>query len=300
MKVRILSDLHLDVNEAYPFELKDKDTFTILCGDVSGDPKITCDWIANNVKNGVFVAGNHLVYNQRGLSIEELRREMMDSDTGNVQYLDCTVEGCPCVKQLDENLLVVGSTMYTDFSLPVGLGMHSKEEEIYVNKSASHARMNDYRWGRTARGRMIPDDYIPWYNEFFAVLKKTVEENKDKDIIVATHYCPSPKCISPEYVDSDINASYVVPLDDFIVSHPNIKCWACGHVHHQDSFKIGNCVVVMNPRGYVAHLEDSDFDSRLWIDTKTWKLHKHKKTPKEAAEYERRCKDFMRCSAWFL
>ena len=36
MKIRVISDLHIDVNEEYPFTLKDKDIFTIICGDLSG------------------------------------------------------------------------------------------------------------------------------------------------------------------------------------------------------------------------------------------------------------------------
>ena len=73
MKIRILSDLHLDVNSKYPFSLKDKDTFTILCGDTSGDPEITKKWIDDNIKSGVFVCGNHLVYNSRHSSALLLR-----------------------------------------------------------------------------------------------------------------------------------------------------------------------------------------------------------------------------------
>lgn len=33
MKIRIISDLHIDVNPGYPFKLKYKKTFTIICGD---------------------------------------------------------------------------------------------------------------------------------------------------------------------------------------------------------------------------------------------------------------------------
>lgn len=36
MKLRILSDLHLDINKGLPFRIKDKEIFTIICGDTSG------------------------------------------------------------------------------------------------------------------------------------------------------------------------------------------------------------------------------------------------------------------------
>ena len=36
MKIRIMSDIHNDVNYKYPFRLADVDKFTIVAGDISG------------------------------------------------------------------------------------------------------------------------------------------------------------------------------------------------------------------------------------------------------------------------
>lgn len=62
MKLRILSDLHLDINDNVPFSLANKDVFTIICGDISGNPRQTIEWINNNIKQGVFIEGNHIGY----------------------------------------------------------------------------------------------------------------------------------------------------------------------------------------------------------------------------------------------
>lgn len=35
MKLRIISDLHVDVNHSIPLEYDD-DVFTVVCGDISG------------------------------------------------------------------------------------------------------------------------------------------------------------------------------------------------------------------------------------------------------------------------
>ena len=72
MKIRILSDLHLDINNEFPFVLEDEDTFIVLCGDISGDYHQTQEWINNNLHRGVFVEGNHIGY---------------DSDH-SIQYID--------------------------------------------------------------------------------------------------------------------------------------------------------------------------------------------------------------------
>jgi len=307
MKVRILSDLHLDVNEKHPFELKDKETFTILCGDISGNPKITTEWIRNNVHHGVFVSGNHLVYNHEGKTIDELREDMYKADTGDCTYLDCMVQGCPIYRKLDEKTVIIGSTMYTDFTLGARKQDGSiSDSAVTRNMYNSECRMNDYRWGRVRVDAMKTrhlnaKDVEAGFRNFFPRLKIAAEEIfKDKNIIVVTHYCPSIKCISRDYLESDVNASYVVPLDDFIKKHPNIRLWCCGHVHHQDVLKVGRCKIVMNPRGYVAHCEDYDFDSRLWVDTETWAIHKHKKLKAEKKDFDERSDNLLKCTAWLM
>lgn len=65
MKIRILSDLHLDINQKIPFLLEDKEIFTVLCGDISGNPEQTIEWINQNIKQGVFVEGNHIGYDSQ-------------------------------------------------------------------------------------------------------------------------------------------------------------------------------------------------------------------------------------------
>ena len=72
MKIRVISDIHEDINDRYPLNYND-DTFTIIAGDISGDPVNGVQWIKNNIKYGLFVHGNHLVYNHLGLPIQQLQ-----------------------------------------------------------------------------------------------------------------------------------------------------------------------------------------------------------------------------------
>jgi len=48
-KFRVLSDLHLDINERYPLDIDDKSIFTVICGDTAGYPDIVKRWILNNI-----------------------------------------------------------------------------------------------------------------------------------------------------------------------------------------------------------------------------------------------------------
>lgn len=265
------------------------------------------DWIKKNIKNGIMVAGNHIVYNRDGKSIEELKEELhqeypIDS---NLTFLDNSV-GVMC-KEVD-GILFIGSTLYTDYKLKVVdiYDSHtdkniSDEQMIIRNMSLASPKMsggglNDFVYGKTFECtynkafRLEADDDMSWltpknyqmfFDRTFNEIKRIVEENSDKTIVIVTHHCPSPKCISKRYVSDMLNASYVSDLEKFIVEHENIKCWVCGHVHHRNHFKVGNCLVVMNPLGYCKHGQFKETDESeqewtpyLYVNTKTWEVER--------------------------
>lgn len=300
-KIRIISDLHLDLNKRYPLKLE-KDVFTVIAGDTSGDPKHGSNWIQRHVKNGVFVSGNHLVYNKNGLTIQELREIYANNfpESKSMTYLEKMTEKGVFYKKVD-GILFVGSTLYTDFCLN---GRY--EDNVYW----SRRRMNDYHWGLVKDDRLgtiiklnpeyLAECFKKTLAAFTEVIERFQKEEPDTPVVVVTHYCPSKKCISEAYLDSEMNASYVSDLEDFITSHPNIRLWACGHVHHQDSFKVGNCLIVMNPRGYVDRCEDAQFDPELYVDTKNWELHKHERTPEQKTEWDKRFKQLIKAGAWLI
>ena len=91
MQIRVLSDIHIDINENYPIPSFEDDIFTIVAGDISGDPVISSYWIEDNIKNGLFVHGNHdLVYNKLEQPLQEQKlifKNKFPLDA-NVSYLD--------------------------------------------------------------------------------------------------------------------------------------------------------------------------------------------------------------------
>ena len=237
MKFRVLSDLHLDVNKDYDFFIpkRDQGMFTVLAGDTSGNPLVTREWIEENLKEGVFVSGNHLVYNDRGKGVDELRAELAweHGKDDPMTYLDALI-GEPCVVKEKDGILFVGTALYTNFLLPYKWDYEDEQRQDgppsekgneltkLRNGMRSERRMNDYHWGRVADDgglrRMCYEDYLKWFDKSFAAIKKVIEDNPDKEVVVVTHYCPSPKCIDEGYLDSDVNASYVSNLEDFITS----------------------------------------------------------------------------------
>ena len=303
MKVRVLSDLHLDVNASRFIELKDKDVFTVLCGDTAGDPIIAKKWIKKNVHHGLFIAGNHLVYNNRGI-ISDLREEMADGFgiDDPVTYLDCLQDSGVFHKKV-EDVHFIGTTLYTDFRLHneyIDRRIPRSDDPEIVriyNRKIAHSRMNDYKWGRVIdedgnKRFLTPEDCQEFFEQSFSKIKKKVKqiehEEENSKIFILTHHCPSPQCIDNIYLDSDVNAAYASDLESFILDHKSIKCWACGHVHKQKTFKVGDCLIVMNPRGYCTWCEDIEFSKDLTVDTDTWTVEKPALTAKQIAKNKRR------------
>ena len=301
MKIRIFSDIHVDINEHFPFSFKgaDQDIFTLIPGDVSGNVKLSAKWIQQNIHNGMFIVGNHdPAYNNLGWTIKRQKQYLADRFPidGNVTFLDEQV-GVMSKPIPNTNIIVVGSTLYTDYKYASEWTLKAIEDannrrrqynepELTldeVNTSAALRGLNDFRWGHVedeieiGKQRYVrPDDYLSWFNKTFKKIQEVVESNPDKDIIVMTHHCPTPKCISPSYVKDNMNASYVSDLEDFIFKHPNIKVWCCGHVHSQFISQIGENKqwIVCNPRGYEREMESQTWNPNTLIDTDTWEIDK--------------------------
>lgn len=269
MKIRILSDLHIDVNDLYPFQLQDNDAFTVIAGDIAGSNNTTIQWVQKNIKKGLIISGNHIVYSADQRPIQELKQQLADAfpPQGPVTYLDQMTH--TMAKQID-NILFIGTTLYTDYAL---LPTVSIDTAMWYANSPRFG-LNDFRFGHTRDGdkirRIHPTDYRRWFIESKKEITRLVQSNPDKEIVLITHHCPSNKCCSCK--DEILITSYASNLESFIRDNPNIKLWITGHVHDRKNFKIGNCLVVMNPRGYEHRGETLGFNPNTFVDTKDWSV----------------------------
>lgn len=286
MKIRVISDLHIDVNKACPFSLpKDDDVFTVLAGDTSGNPKKSILWIQKNVKRGVVVAGNHIVYNNQHKEIEKLRNQMADAFpmSADVTFLEC-VDGGVFSKVVD-GVLFLGSCLYTDMKWVCMDGYEMTNP--MMNRRIAANNMNDFKYGLTNRCEsgsrlwMRPQDYEHWFSvtvsQFDALLTENEKSCNMMPCFVVTHHAPSGRFIPLRYKYSNLNASYVSDLEWFIEKHKSIKCWACGHIHSKTEETFvradGSKVLLLNnPRGYERYGENSGFDPNLIVDTGTWSV----------------------------
>ena len=268
MKIRIISDLHVDLpaknGQTFGFEDKLNETDLVLvAGDISGSKLGTVKYLDNlNTKSKViFVRGNHEGYSQPNFPphidtvdsiIADLRLKY--AKEGNITFLEHD-----CIEVQD--FIVVGCTLYTNFKL-------LNRQDI----SAYYARLNinDFiyvlKYINGLPTAVTPDDYIAWFKKSKSYIKSVCEKNPDKKIIVLTHFLPTPQGIAEKYRNDALNPYFTSNLEDFIKQHKNIKLWACGHTHIPFECKIGECKVVCEPYGYygVDHwLHPKDYNGKI-------------------------------------
>ena len=207
-KFRVISDLHLDVNERYPISLND-DVFTVICGDTSGSPTMTIDWIKNNVKHGVGVSGNHLPYNNEHKTLQELREELAKAFPAESMftYLDC--ETGVFYKEVD-GILFIGTCMYTN--MRVKHQHWNPDGDRLINMRGSESNMNDYYWGIKSKScpfgpdngysykHITAQDYMDWFINAYNKIEKVLEQNEmlesPKPVVLITHH---PVIVEPAY-----------------------------------------------------------------------------------------------------
>ena len=267
MKVRVLSDLHLEFGDFDPGE----GDVLVLAGDI-------CDAVAYihrcdedyreryqrffsrcvlNYNKVFYVMGNHEHYNCAFLDTPQILRDKLPE---GITLLDNSSE-------FYEGWHFVGATMWTDFA--------GKEE----NRRTAERCLNDYNYifqDRYCR-KNIDADFIAKQNDNTRVWLNQCLPTLRGNVMVITHHAPSYDSIDEDYVMSDTVSAYASNMNDFIKSQPNVKVWVHGHIHSSKDYKIGDCRVICNPRGYHKEGENLMFNPNMQLD-----LSKNEKAPGKA------------------
>src|SRR5574344_2001238 len=174
MKIRIVSDIHCDINEYKKFNFEDE--FIICCGDISGDRFTTEKWVNENIKQGIFVAGNHLGYNH-------ITNDKNDSINLSVKYLqdkfsDGPVRFLENQYMIKDDIVFIGCILFTDFDL---FSSRALSQEIV------RRNLNDYRYVKIYKHniltKLIPDYTLNCHIKSKRYINKICKEFSDKKII---------------------------------------------------------------------------------------------------------------------
>ena len=258
MKIKLVSDLHIDINKDNNFKFRYEDYDVLfIAGDIAGSyikEKEFLEKLGNQIKKPIYViAGNHLGYDYCYIPVFDFQKPIQGTKQWSIDYLKKHVP--ENVHYMDNeyvklgNYILFAGTMYSDYKL---------YPNQYLSIRAGGSWLNDFRYvhiydkKQKIIRRITPYDYIKYYSSFMRKLKKCLKETTE-DIILLTHFTPSIKCISDKYLntgDTYLNASYASNMEKFILKNPRIKYWHCGHCHDSKDFMIGQCRVILEPYGY--------------------------------------------------
>lgn len=247
MKIQLLSDIHIEF-EDYHYQKTDSDV-VVLAGDIHVKEN-GLKWAINNIKDKpvIYVLGNHEYYGKAYPKHIETARELCKGTNVHVLENDhVEINGV--------NFL--GCTLWTNF-------------ELYGDPRLAGARcqevMTDYKkikiLPRYSKIRSIDVSII--HRKSLRWIEEKLHELRGLKNVVVTHHGPSEKSVPEEYIGDVVTSAYVSNLESTLLKYePNL--WLHGHLHNSSSYKVGDCHVACNPKGYSDEL-NPDFDGKLVLN----------------------------------
>lgn len=238
MKIRVLSDLHLEfmANAGFVVPDPDPDTVLVLAGDIQlwrrrGEYLRFIGLCADQFRNVVVVGGNHEFYGS------ELQRAISEMCEAALKF--------PGVYFLNDDyvhidgVLFVGSTLWTDF-----------EGNNPISRMNVSSGLNDFRMICTDGGaRITPDYWLSMHNTSLDFIGCTLDQFPTGKRVVVTHHLPSNNSEPSRFRGSPVSGGFASNLEDFILDNePDL--WIHGHTHDHCDYNIGATRIVCNPRGY--------------------------------------------------
>ena len=256
MKFQIISDLHLEYYNVLPDItkiFKKAAPNLILTGDVCyfKHPNFLKFFIevSKNYDKIFYIPGNHeyyayyeipdISYSEIDYIIEEKLKYLKNVFFLQKRYIEF------------DNIIIGGATMWC------------KTDKDPINSPDCKLLENDYFM--KIRNKYIPimskikkinNDQTIWLKDFIKIANE-----KNKKVIVLTHYLPSIKCINEKYKTSHLNEYYYTPCDDLFRS---VDYWIAGHTHTGIDIIEDGCRIIINPVG-IPH-ESNTYNKALVIN----------------------------------
>lgn len=246
LKVRPMSDLHINHSHGYTLQKLDTDSDTILI--VAGD---LCellryqslaheffDQVCGRFREVLYVLGNHC-YWYSTIKDALAYAKKFQIEFPNLTVLDNKVHWI-------EDVMFFGGTLWTN----IDRGNPIAELEV-------HQCMNDF----PLIGDFRINDWELEHESTVFLMKKAFRMEqalRARKKFVITHHGPLPLCVDPVYDDPryfNINQAYYSDLTELVLDiQPDI--WVSGHSHgFMDKTEMG-CRFLRNPRGYQKFNDD--------------------------------------------
>ncbi|BCF87955.1 MULTISPECIES: metallophosphoesterase [Paraburkholderia] len=257
MKIRVLSDLHLESDQPEIIPHADAD-LVVLAGDIHNHAE-GLRWAAETFDGAVpvvYVPGNHEYYDGEFGALEAAMHDAAAS-VDNVHFLN----NATLVDPLGQ-WRVLGTTLWTDFDL-----YGDDEASRAASIAAAERVMLDYRgliqvtWtaGNDLGGQgalqdntprnLTPADTIALHRHARAWLETELAKPFAGKTIVVTHHAPHRRSLAERYADDVVSAGFVNDLPSMV--RAPVTLWVHGHTHTAFDYVENGTRVVCNPRGYL-------------------------------------------------
>lgn len=248
MKIRVLSDLHLENDEPELIPHAQADLI-VLAGDIhnhAAGPR----WAAQTFDDTVpviYVPGNHEYYDGEFGALDAALYDAA-AQIDNVHVLNNATLVDP-----QGQWRVLGTTLWTDFAL-YGADPATLAESI----DAAGRTMLDFHgpiqmnWPHDmhdASRKFTPGDSLALHERARGWLESELAKPFDGKTIVVTHHAPHRQSLAERYAGDRVSAGFVSHLPELV--RAPVALWIHGHTHTPFDYTVNGTRVVCNPRGYL-------------------------------------------------
>lgn len=229
MKIRVVSDLHLDFHR----EDGGKATLDAICqsptdvlvlaGDLmevrgGNDYCAAIAQLCRTFPHVVATAGNHEYYFSSPIKVQSVF-DRLGSVIKNFHMLD-------------------GSSVEIDGQRFIGGALWFK------------SRPDDFKYRKMLADFKVIDDFEPWVYDTNRRHDQYLRDNVVKSDIVVTHHLPSYQSIAMQFIGQPLNRYFLHDMED-LIDESKPKLWVHGHSHSPHDYVFnGGTRVVCNPLGY--------------------------------------------------
>ena len=243
MRLRIMSDLHLEFYNEFSFSIsKDDDrTLLILAGDICEyrhDDRLHAflEFVSRKFAKVIYVLGNHEFYGHGEFpaGYDIVRSRIRKRGLVNVHMLQNeSIE-------LD-GIIFSGATLWTDYRNGDKKVMRIVERSIMDSKQIVGA----------SGGSLLAEECYSAHLTSRAFIFDEVHRAKAqrKKSVLVVHHGVSPCSVHPRYAKNKGNDAFVSDLTaEILVTQPDLIFH--GHTHDHFDYMLGNTRVIANPKGY--------------------------------------------------
>jgi Icc-related predicted phosphoesterase len=254
VKLWVLSDLHLDVNAAFPFELpapRPVHDVVVIAGDIQGDMADAVRWLDRvglNTRPVIYIGGNHEFYGHDRLGELAVAREAT-SAVANIHILerDAIVIG---------GVRFLGATLWTDYAL---------YNDPIDGQFVAERMLSDHRLIRNGVRAWTAGDALEEHQGSRAWLEQQLAVPHAGRTVVVSHHAPSARSVESKFKNDRLTPAFGSNLDALL---PSVDIWIHGHMHSACDYQVAGCRIINNPRGYLRR-ERTGFRDDLIVDVRS-------------------------------